>query len=363
MSHLLTRRQMLKLIVAAAATATFSPVLHARAHYPSELLPPGTDYLPGRQVEPWVWMGRPIHTVAFYEEPSASATRLDTRARDQAVELLEEVRAPFSAHNDLWYRTSLGYAHSAWVLPMRIYPPQPFIKDIGEWGFWGEISQVTTGGYTQPSLNARKQYTFYGGCVLWVIDTYEDEAGVGWYKVFDDYPPRQRTNHQWVLAKDVRRVPRQEIAPIRPFVGRKRIEVDLTAQRLTCFEGETPVFTSLIASGTGAHATPTGERSVLLKQGSRHMANTPYEDGPELEDPSDLFDLPGIAWNTFFDLEGRAIHGVYWHNDFGVRRSHGCVNAPNETARFVYRWTHPVGGFEDEFIQSDKRVGTPILFF
>ena len=363
MSPMLTRRQMLKLIVAAATTAALAPTLHARASYPSELLPPGADFDPRHQLEPWVWMGRPIRTVAFYEEPSTSAKRLDVRSRDQAVELLEEVHAPFSAHNDLWYRTPLGYAHSAWLLPMRIYPPQPFIQDLGEWGFWGEISQVTTGGYTAPSLNASKQYTFYGGCVFWVIAAGKDEQGVGWYKVFDDYPPRQRTNHQWVLAKDVRRLPRQELAPLRPFVGRKRIEVDLTAQRLTCFEGDTPVLSTLIASGVGGHATPAGERSVLLKQGSRHMSNVPYEGGLELENPSDMFDLPGIPWNTFFDLEGRAIHGVYWHNDFGVRRSHGCINAPSEAARFVYRWTHPIGGFEDEFIQSDKRVGTPILFY
>ncbi len=363
MSQLLTRRQMLKLIVAAATTATLAPALHARAHYPAQMLPPGADFDPRREVEPWVWMGRAIHTVAFYEEPKTSSARLDTRARDQAVELLEEVRAPFSAHNDLWYRTPLGYVHSAWMLPMRIYPPQPFIKDVGSWGFWGEISQVFTEGRAEPSPNAPRKYRFYGSNVFRVLESYQDAQGVGWYKVFDDYPPRQRTNHQWVLAKDVRRIPRQEMAPIRPFVGRKRIEVDLTAQRLVCYEGNTPVFSTLTASGQGEFATPAGERYVILKQASRHMSNVPYEGGPEPADPNDIFDLPGIPWVTFFDLQGRAIHGVYWHNDFGIRRSHGCVNVASEAARFIYRWTHPIGGFEDDYIQGDHRVGTPILFY
>lgn len=363
MSQLMTRRQMLKWLVAATTTALLAPALHARAHYPTLLLPPGTDFDSRREVEPWVWMGRAIHTVSFYEEPRTSATRLATRVRDQAVELLEEVRAPFSAHNDLWYRTPLGYVHSAWILPMRIYPPQPFIKDVGRWGFWGEICQVFTEGRTAPALDAPRQYRFYGSNVFRVLEAYEDAQGVGWYKVFDDYPPRQRTNHQWVLAKDVRRIPRHELAPIRPFVGRKRIEVDLTAQKLICYEGTRAVFSTLVASGQGEFATPVGERYVILKQASRHMSNVPYEGGPEPPDPNDIFDLPGIPWVTFFDLQGRAIHGVYWHNDFGIRRSHGCVNVPTEAARFIYRWTHPIGGFEDDFIQGDRRVGTPILFY
>jgi len=100
---------------------------------------------------------------------------------------------------------------------------------------------------------------------------------------------------------------------------------------------------------------------VLLKQPSRHMSNIPYPGGPE--PAGDIFDLPGIPWNTFFAMSGTAIHGTYWHNDFGIRRSHGCINVSCEAARWVYRWVHPIGGYEDDFIQSDRRVGTPIHIF
>ncbi|MBN1260772.1 MAG: L,D-transpeptidase [Anaerolineae bacterium] len=371
MPYTLNRRQMLKLIIAAATAATMAPSLHARAHYPTQGTPEPDEEtaisaaVRERVQQPWVWMGRAIHTVTFYDTPSTSGARLDTRYRDQAFRILGETRAPFSAHNDLWYETELGYVHSAWVLPLRIYPPQPFLSDIGTWGFWGEVSQVYTAGRTAPSANAAQKYRFYGGHVFHVIDAQVDEEGIGWYKVFDDYPPKQFTNHQWILAKDVRQIPREEMAPIHPFAGEKHIIVDLPGQRLTCYEGEEPVFSTLVASGLpGVHATPTGERCVLLKQASRHMANVPYEGMPDdlQPDPSDIFDLPGIPWNTFFDLEGRAIHGAYWHNDFGVQRSHGCLNVACEAARWVYRWVHPVGGYEDEFIQSDCTVGTPITF-
>jgi hypothetical protein len=75
----------------------------------------------------------------------------------------------------------------------------------------------------------------------------------------------------------------------------------------------------------------------------------------------DRYDLPGIAFPTYFTESGVAIHGTYWHNDYGLRRSHGCINVPCEAARFIYRWTHPIGGYEDEYIQSNCSVGTRII--
>jgi len=368
----ITRRKVLKLIGAAAAAAALSPVLHARAHYPTPPEPDtdDDDNDDDNRVNTNVWarMGRAIHTVAFYDEPSTSATRLTTRSRDQSFIITGEVRAPFSAHNDLWYRTLLGYVHSAWILPMRVYSPQPFIRDAGEWGFWGEVSQVLTAARAEPNLQARQVYRFYGGTVYHVVDTFEDEQSTGWYKVYDEFPPTN-PSHQWVLARDMRRIPRSEIAPIHPFAGHKRIEVDMSKQLLTCYEGERIAFTTLVASGLGQFegdpetdlATHREETCVLLKQASRHMCNRPYKE--EQTVVGDIFDLPGIPWNVFFHMSGTAIHGTYWHNDFGIRRSHGCLNVSCEAARWIYRWVHPIGGYEDDYIQSDRRVGTPISIF
>lgn len=54
------------------------------------------------------------------------------------------------------------------------------------------------------------------------------------------------------------------------------------------------------------------------------------------------YDLPGVPWNMYFTQEGGAIHGAYWHAEFGKQWSHGCVNLPLETARTLYEWT-PLG--------------------
>lgn len=350
----LSRRQMLKLIAVSTLWARFAPKLHARAHYP----------IPTHPNTFWSLQGRAIHTVAFYEQASAKSKRLDTRTRDQGFRILGEIRAPYSAHNDLWYETELGYVHSAWVLPVKVYPPQDFIADLSDWGMWGEVAQIHTAAYTQPSLQAGRKYRLYGSTVYHVVEAYQDADKVGWYKIVDDYPPRDHS-YQWVLARDVRRIPNLELAPIHPFAGHKRVEIDLSTQSLICYEGDRAVFNTSTASGAGGGLeTPRGEHCVLLKQASRHMSNIPYEDDmPEEEKPApaDIFDLPGVPWNTFFDLSGTAIHGVYWHNDFGIRRSHGCVNVSAAAAHFIYRWTYPIGGYEDEFIQSTCQVGTKVI--
>jgi lipoprotein-anchoring transpeptidase ErfK/SrfK len=58
-------------------------------------------------------------------------------------------------------------------------------------------------------------------------------------------------------------------------------------------------------------------------------------------DDASIFDLPGVPWDTYITESGIAIHGTFWHNDFGAPHSHGCINLPPDAARWVYRWTSP----------------------
>jgi lipoprotein-anchoring transpeptidase ErfK/SrfK len=54
------------------------------------------------------------------------------------------------------------------------------------------------------------------------------------------------------------------------------------------------------------------------------------------------FNLPGIPWISYLDVNGISFHGTYWHNNFGVPMSHGCINLPPASAKWIYRWTTPV---------------------
>ena len=78
--------------------------------------------------------------------------------------------------------------------------------------------------------------------------------------------------------------------------------------------------------------TPIGKHTIWRKMISTHMSA-----GPAVGN----YDISGVAWTTLFDNEGAAIHSTYWHNYYGTARSHGCVNAQPEDAKWIWRWTKP----------------------
>jgi lipoprotein-anchoring transpeptidase ErfK/SrfK len=70
------------------------------------------------------------------------------------------------------------------------------------------------------------------------------------------------------------------------------------------------------------------------------------------------YDLPGVPWVSYFTEKGVSFHGTYWHNDFGLPRSHGCINLPSEASKWIYRWTLPTVPYADHKII--KPAGTRV---
>lgn len=110
------------------------------------------------------------------------------------------------------------------------------------------------------------------------------------------------------------------------------IDVNLTSQTLTAFEGDTVVLTSLISSGTWLHPTVTGQYRTYVKYESQTMNG--YLLGYD-------YYLEGVPHVMYF-YRDYAIHGAYWHNNFGTPMSHGCVNVNLTDAAWLYDWA-PVG--------------------
>lgn len=113
----------------------------------------------------------------------------------------------------------------------------------------------------------------------------------------------------------------------------KWIQVSLKDQRLRAWEGNKLVMEFPISSGKWA-ATPTGTFHIWYKTVSQKM---------EGGDPAigTYYNLPNVPHNMFFH-NGYAIHGAYWHNNFGHPMSHGCVNAPLDQVAQLFEWTGPV---------------------
>ncbi|OGC98633.1 hypothetical protein A2W16_02385 [Candidatus Amesbacteria bacterium RBG_16_48_31] len=110
------------------------------------------------------------------------------------------------------------------------------------------------------------------------------------------------------------------------------IEVDLGRQKLIAHDGDQIFLESLISSGLG-NRTPVGEYRIWYK-----IRSTKMEGGNRLT--KSYYYLPNVPYAMFF-FGSYGIHGTYWHNNFGNRMSHGCVNAPTPIAEKLFYWTDP----------------------
>lgn len=104
----------------------------------------------------------------------------------------------------------------------------------------------------------------------------------------------------------------------------RRIEIDLSEQRLRAWEGNKLIYSFRTSTGKGSTPTPTGRYSINSKYRLNRMRGRGY-------------DIPNVPYTMYFH-GGYAIHGAFWHNRFGTPVSHGCVNLPVNQARKLYNW-------------------------
>jgi hypothetical protein len=119
------------------------------------------------------------------------------------------------------------------------------------------------------------------------------------------------------------------------FAGIQWIEVSISEQRLTAWEGDLPILTTLVRTGKPGWDTPRGTFRTFRKVVMEDMT---------LLDPSDpeYYYTPDVPWIMYFLEGGFAIHGAVWDDMWGTPTSHGCVNVPVDLAAFLYDWA-PLG--------------------
>lgn len=110
------------------------------------------------------------------------------------------------------------------------------------------------------------------------------------------------------------------------------IEVDLSRQRLTAWEGNKPVYAVVISTGKSSTPTPTGVFAIESRQRVARMQGEDYN-------------VPDVPYTMYYS-GSYAIHGTYWHKRFGTPVSHGCINVAVDHARWLYNWSS---------------VGTPVV--
>ncbi|MEZ4299592.1 MAG: L,D-transpeptidase [Polyangiaceae bacterium] len=148
----------------------------------------------------------------------------------------------------------------------------------------------------------------------------------------------ETTSGAWIAADALAFQERHSDTQGQAEAGRKWIEVSIKKQLLVAWEGTRPVFATLVSTGRGGMSDPTTTtatvRGVFFIR-AKHVSGT--MDGTQGEDSYELHDVPFIQYFH----EGYALHGAFWHDEFGKPRSHGCVNLSPPDAAWLFEWTDP----------------------
>ncbi len=131
---------------------------------------------------------------------------------------------------------------------------------------------------------------------------------------------------QWIEQRRVSVV--KQIDPPEGVHGRW-VAVDLYEQNAAAYEDDRMVFATLVSSGLSKWPTQKGLFEVWDRVEDGEMSGA--------EGQPDFYYLENVPWTLYFD-EGRSLHGTYWHDWFGYRHSHGCVNLSITDAAWIYNW-------------------------
>lgn len=141
-----------------------------------------------------------------------------------------------------------------------------------------------------------------------------------------------------LLRRDDVRVATRRAPPAGIDGDEKWMHVDLPEQILVAYEGQRPIFATLVSTGRDGHTTPTG----LYHIRSKHVTTTMRGK----DDGEGWYEVEEVPWTMYYS-RCYAIHGAYWHDGFGDVRSHGCTNLAPVDARWLF---------------SRCRRATPVMF-
>jgi hypothetical protein len=370
MNQNLSRRDFLKLTgVGLGALALRPPRAFHREYFSSpRRLPefPASEII-GRTVDPGVDLrSEPVY------DPGVNNAIAELQA-DTLVEWGRQVLGNVAGlTNQRYVETPQGYIYASVLQPTRNLPNTP-IREMpaGQSGFWAEVTVpyidlAHEGVVASPWLQDHILYNFpprlYYGQVVW-IDRVRTENGFVEYRWNEDvnghgYGYGAYGEFFWGDGAGFKVLTEEDVAPISPDIdpNEKKIEANLDYQTLSCYEGNVEVYFCRISSGLGYDpatsqpsdelATPVGSLLTHWKIISLNMTEGTFQSG---------YSTPAVPWTTMISGDGVAIHGAFWHNSFGEKRSHGCINVSPEDAKWIFRWTTPYVSLT----QSEMRVSLP----
>jgi hypothetical protein len=302
---------------------------------------------------PQAMQGRVVYrSLIVRTAPAFSGVQVNSYPRDSAFDITGQVFGGSDGdYNRVWYHLgNEGFVYSGGVQPVDTVL-NDLVTAIPETGVLGEITipyadsvwAINRSPYPGPRLSY--------GTTHWIKALVVDQRdGSLWYKAYDNlYNSYYYTRSEWMHV-----ISPEEITLLSPQVpeNEKHIEIYLDRQLLLAFEWNVLVYAARVATGQKNYESPTGWFRTFHKRPTYHMTGG--------ADDASVFDLPGVPWDSYITDTGVAIHGTYWHNDFGHPHSHGCINMTPQDAKWIYRWTLPTVP-PGERLVLEPGVGTRVL--
>lgn len=229
------------------------------------------------------------------------------------VTVLEERDGWTLINRDEWVQTEF-LSEVNWGISKftGIFLPEEAQPYVYAWALVNMYPSSAPGESPRESLGMIYRYTLLTIFAEQVID------GISWFQVADG---------KWVHQHRVARV----VPTARPesVTTQRWISIDLYEQVLVVHEGDEAIFATLVATGLPRWPTYEGTFNIYYRNPREYMSWGVVGD--------DFYALEEVPWTMFFD-GGRALHGAYWHDGFGYRRSHGCVNLSITDAKWLYDW-------------------------
>lgn len=335
----LTRRAFLKSAALAgaglAAQGAASTLAQDGTPPPPPAFPDHWDGSPmGRILESWL---------TEYSEPNwKSKPTGKGYGYNKYINVLEAVAgAGLYTTNNTYLRTETGYVYSSWVQPVHnVDFNTPATPDAS--GLWAMVTVPLTWSRNKPDDKGTQREKMYYNTVFRVMAVEN-----GYYKVKEVYG-----YEYWIKAAHMRIITPEELAPISTHVApeAKRIEISVRDQRLWAYENEVEVLNVPVSTGRSGRQTPQGTFAVQDKRIGQRMTGGASES---------FYNLAGIPFICYFNKNWVALHGCYWHNDYGRRHSNGCVNLRPDHAMWLFRWTTPHANYWDFLTKPDPANGQP----
>ena len=330
----ISRRQFLLYSVAAMGTLAMTPWRYWSQQADDW---PGTDLM-GR-----VCIGK----VNIRSKPNPDAPTVKEIYDDAVVVWLREVIGGSPGYGSRrWVETPDGYIYSPRLQPV-FNRPNEIIENLpitgGEKGMWAEVTvpyvdiYIANPPIRTPSLKEAQYPRLYYSQVVWIDDYRIGSSGTPLYRINQKYGTYG--DLFWASAAAFRPITAEEMAPISPEVVDKKVVVNVIRQTMACFEGNREVHFARVSTGAKFDAygnavdewsTPLGPHPIYRKLMSLHMSG------------QTTGDYTAVPWTCFITGNGVAVHSTYWHNDYGVPRSHGCINVAPDDAKWMFRWSNPI---------------------